>query len=101
MRGTMSYSEYTTQSRRPQSAVLHTVGLSSPASQPQTRRLSEAVVRMVTIEFLAVALSAYVASFAYHYLGSNLWPPAYQYGPAAIFIALMVLLFSISFRHFK
>jgi Undecaprenyl-phosphate glucose phosphotransferase len=56
---------------------------------------------MVAIEFLAVGLSAYVASFAYHYVGSNSSPPAYQYVPAAIFIALTVLLFSISFRHFE
>jgi Undecaprenyl-phosphate glucose phosphotransferase len=56
---------------------------------------------MAAIEFLAVGLSAYVASFAYHYVGSNSSPPAYQYVPAAIFIALTVLLFSISFRHFE
>jgi Undecaprenyl-phosphate glucose phosphotransferase len=56
---------------------------------------------MAAIEFLAVGLSAYVASFAYHYVGSNLLPRVNQYVPAAIFIALMVLLFSISFRHFE
>jgi Undecaprenyl-phosphate glucose phosphotransferase len=97
----MSSSEYTTQSKGPQSGILHTVGLSLPASQPRTRRLSEAVARMGAIEFLAVGLAAYVASFAYHYVGSNSSPPASQYVPAAVFIALMVLLFSISFRHFE
>jgi len=56
---------------------------------------------MVAIEFLAVGLSAYIASFAYHYVGSNSLPRANQYVPAAIFIAVMVLLFSISFRHFE
>jgi Undecaprenyl-phosphate glucose phosphotransferase len=56
---------------------------------------------MTAIEFLVVALSAYVASFAYHYVGSNSAPPAYEYVPAAIFIALLVLLFSIGFRHFE
>src|ERR1700731_4111712 len=94
--------EYTSQSKRqPQSAILHTVGPSSPAIRPRTRRLSDAVARMASIEFLAVGLSAYVASFAYHFVGSNSSPPAYQYVPAAIFIALTVLLFSISFRHFE
>jgi Undecaprenyl-phosphate glucose phosphotransferase len=97
----MSSSEYTTQSKRPQSAVLHTTGFWSATAQPRTRRLSEAVARMGAIEFVAVGLSAYVASFAYHYLGSNSSPRASQYVPAAIFIALMVLLFSISFRHFE
>jgi Undecaprenyl-phosphate glucose phosphotransferase len=56
---------------------------------------------MTAIEFLVVGLSAYVASFAYHYIGSNSAPPAYEYVPAAIFIALVVLLFSIGFRHFE
>jgi Undecaprenyl-phosphate glucose phosphotransferase len=97
----MSSSEYTTHSKSGQSAVLHTVGISSATIQPRTRRLSEAVVRMGVIEFLTVGLSAYVASLAYYYLGSNSSPPASQYVPAAIFIALLVLLFSISFRNFE
>jgi len=101
MRGVMSYSEYSTQSKRVQAAVLHSIGLSSATIRPRTRPLSEAVVRIGAIEFLAVGLSAYIASVAYHYLGSNSSPPAYQYVPAAIFIALMVLLFSVSFRHFE
>src|SRR5580704_12032139 len=101
MRGPMSFSESTTQSERPQSAVLHTTGFSLATTHRRTRRLSEAVVRMGAIEFLAVGLSAYVASVAYHYVGSNSSPPAYQYVPAAIFIALMVSLFSVSFRHFE
>ena len=92
-------SEYTTQSSRFRSAILHTTGTSLPATR--TRSLFEAIVRIAVIEFLAVGLSAYVASFAYHYVGSGSLPPAYQYVPAAIFIALMVLLFSVSFRDFE
>ena len=92
-------SEYTTQSSRFRSAILHTTGTSLPATR--TRSLFEAVVRIAVVEFLAVGLSAYVASFAYHYVGSGSLPPAYQYVPAAIFIALMVLLFSVSFRHLE
>src|SRR5450631_1352099 len=95
-------SEYTPQSSRPRSATLHTIGASFPAlPATRTRSLFEAVVGIAVIEFLAVGLSAYVASFAYHYVGSGSLPPAYQYVPAAIFIALMVLLFSISFRHLE
>jgi Undecaprenyl-phosphate glucose phosphotransferase len=93
-------SEYTIQSRQPESAILSATGPSSPAIGPQTRRLSGAIARIVVIEFLAIGLSAYVASFAYRYVGSNSSSPTYQYVPASIFIALMVLLFSISFRHF-
>jgi Undecaprenyl-phosphate glucose phosphotransferase len=102
VRGAMYFPESTTQTiKQPQSAVLHTTGFSLATTYPRTRRLSEAVVRMGAIEFLAVGLSAYVASFAYHYVGANSSPPASQYGSAAVFIALMVLLFSISFRHFE
>jgi hypothetical protein len=101
MRGAMSYSEYSIQSKRPQSAVLHSIGISPATNEPRTRPLAEAAVRIGAIEFLAVGLSAYVASVAYHYLGSNSLPPAYQYVPAAIFISLMVMLFSVSFRQFE
>jgi Undecaprenyl-phosphate glucose phosphotransferase len=101
MRGAMSFSEYTAQGKGQQSAVLHTAGLSLLAGRSRTRRLSEAVVRMAVIEFLAVGLSAYVASFAYHYVGSNSSAPASQYVPAAIFIAVVELLFAVSFRHFE
>src|SRR5258708_1299444 len=94
-------SDYTTQSKRPQSAILHSVGPSSPANRPRTRRLSEAVAGIVAVEFLAVGSSAYLASVVYHYVGSGSPPPAYQYVPAAIFIALMVSLFSIGFRQLE
>src|ERR1700681_210583 len=94
-------SEDTTQSKRPQFAILHAVGPALPALRPGTRRLSEPVARMAAIEFLVVGLSAYEASFAYHYVGSNSSPPAYQYLMAAIFIALTVLFFSIGFRQFE
>jgi putative colanic acid biosynthesis UDP-glucose lipid carrier transferase len=87
--------------RRPQSAILRAVNPSLPAHRAQARSLSEAIARIVAIEFFAVGLSAYLASFVYHYVGSNLWPPAYQYGPAAAFIALLVLAFSVTFRHFE
>jgi Undecaprenyl-phosphate glucose phosphotransferase len=97
----MSYSEYSTQSKQVPSAVLRSIGPSSATTEPRTRPLAEAAVRIGAIEFLVVGLSAYVASFAYHYVGSNSSPPAYQYVPAAIFIALMVTLFSISFRQFE
>jgi Undecaprenyl-phosphate glucose phosphotransferase len=93
--------EYSNHSHQPQTAVLHTFGPSLPSIRPQTRRLSDAVASIVAIEFLTVGLSAYLASLFYHYVGSGSLPPAYQYVPAAIFIALMVSLFSISFRHFQ
>jgi Undecaprenyl-phosphate glucose phosphotransferase len=93
-------SEYTTQSNRSQSAILRSV-TPLPESRIRTGRLSNAVAKIGAIEFLAVAAAAYTASLAYHYVGSGILPPAYQYVPAAIFIALLVSLFSISFRHFE
>ena len=93
--------EYTTQSSRPQAAILQPNSSSCLAKPLRTRRLSDAVAQMMGIEFLAVALSAYVGSFAYHYAGSDSPPPPYEYVPAAIFIAMLVSLFSISFRHFE
>lgn len=99
-RGAMS-SEYTTQNSRQKSAILHAISPSLSANQIGTRRLSEAVWKIVALEFLAVGLSAYAASFAYHYVASSSSPPTYHYVTAAIFIAAMVLVFSISFRHFE
>jgi Undecaprenyl-phosphate glucose phosphotransferase len=92
--------DYVTERKQPQSAILHVVGQPSPTTQPRTRRLSEVVAQIAAIEFLAVGLFAYLASVAYHYIAINSSPPAYQYVPAAVSIALMVLLSSISFRHF-
>src|SRR5580704_6125005 len=92
--------EYTTQSN-PQSAILHTLNRPASQSRVRTRRLWEAVAKIAAIEFLAVSAAAYSASFAYHYAGSGSLPPTYQYVPAAFFIAVLVSIFSISFRHFE
>ena len=94
------HSDFVTRSKRPQSAIFHVVGQPVPAQQPRTRRLSEVVTQIAAIEFLVVGLSAYVASLAYHHVSFNTLPSAYQYVPAAVWIALMVLLSSISFRQF-
>jgi Undecaprenyl-phosphate glucose phosphotransferase len=92
--------DYATQSKRPQSAIFRVVDQPSPTRQARTRRLSEVVAQIAAIEFLAVGLSAYAASLAYHYVVSHSSPPTYQYVPAAVFIALMVFFSSVSFRHF-
>ena len=93
-------SDYTTQSRS-QSAVLPSYRPSLPSNRQPVRRLADAVARIVALEFLVVGVVAYAASFVYHYLGSDSLPPLYEYVPAAVFIALMVLLFSVGFRHFE
>ncbi len=94
------HSDYVTQGKGPQSAIFNVVGQSIHA-RPRVRRLSEVVTQIAAIEFLAVGLSAYVGSLAYHCVLSGSLPPAYQYVPAAASIALMVLVSAISFRHFS
>jgi Undecaprenyl-phosphate glucose phosphotransferase len=93
-------SDYITQNKRPNSLFLHVVGEPSLARKPRRIHLSQVVACIAAGEFLAVSLSAYTASLAYHYVGLNSPPPAYQYVPAAIFIALIVLISSLGFRHY-
>lgn len=95
------HSDYVTRGKRPQSAILRIVGQPAHAQSPRTRRLSEVVTQIAAIEFMAVGLSAYAASLAYHYLLSDSLPPAYQYVPAAVFIAFLVSFSSVSFRQFS
>jgi len=98
--------ESTTPGNQPRSAIFHSTipplrAKPLPAKRARTRSLSQALGRIVAIEFFTVGLAAYFASFVYHYLGSNLWPPAYQYVPAALFIALLVLLVATTFHQFE
>ena len=94
-------SDYAIQSSQPRSAILPAVNQPIPRRQPRPRRLSYAIAKIAALEFLAVLAAAYTASFAYHYTSSGSPPPAYHYVPAAIFIAMLVTLFSVSFRHLE
>jgi Undecaprenyl-phosphate glucose phosphotransferase len=89
-----------THSKRPYSPFFPVVAHTSLARKPRTRHLSEVVVRIAAVEFLTIGLSAYLASLAYHYVGLNSSPPASEYMPASIFIALIVLFSSIGFRQY-
>jgi Undecaprenyl-phosphate glucose phosphotransferase len=92
-------SDFITRSERPHSSFPN-VGKPSLASKSRTTPFSQVVTGIAAVEFLAVGLAAYIASLAYQYIGLNSSPPAYQYGPAAIFIALIVSFSSVSFGHF-
>jgi len=94
-------SEYTTHSGRSQFVFPPALRPTIPLDRERTRRLSEALKKIVLVEFLVIGLSAYAASFAYHYLGSNLLPRSYYYVTAAACIAVLTLAFSIGFRHFE
>ena len=56
---------------------------------------------MAAIEFLVVALSAYIASFLYHRIILLHWPAAETYLPAALLIGALVLLIAVAFQHFS
>ncbi len=95
-------SEYTTRANRQQSALFPAITVDSiRAGSHRARPLSDAIAKMLVLEFAVVATTAYLASLVYHYLGSKIWPPAYQYIPAALVIALLVLIVSLTFRHFE
>ena len=62
--------------------------------------LRTALVFYTTIEFLAVATSAYFASALYHSISFNSLPRKQEYIFAAVLIAMLVLFISIAFRNF-
>jgi Undecaprenyl-phosphate glucose phosphotransferase len=66
-------------------------------------RLSTAINVYVTIEFVAVACSAYFTLYLYHFLilKSWSWHQLEAYTPAAIAIATLVLLISVGFHNFS
>jgi Undecaprenyl-phosphate glucose phosphotransferase len=82
-------------------AILPASGAFSSLRPALAHSLAGALFKIASIEFLVVALSAYLASLVYHYMSANGWPPAYQYIPAAIFIAALVSIFAVVFRHFE
>jgi Undecaprenyl-phosphate glucose phosphotransferase len=89
----------TQRERQPEATVLPAVpGFEAKA---QSRPLSEAVAKIVALEFAATVTSAYLASILYHYINSDLWLPAQGYGFAAIIIAVMLSLSAVRFRHFE
>jgi putative colanic acid biosynthesis UDP-glucose lipid carrier transferase len=96
-------SDYTSRTNQQQVARLSAIGpiaATSVRARPvRARPLSDAIAKMLALEFAIVAAAAYLASFLYH-LGSKVWPPAYQYIPAALLIGLLVLIVSLTFRHF-
>jgi Undecaprenyl-phosphate glucose phosphotransferase len=64
------------------------------------RHISSILLRMVAIEFLIVAGTAYLVSVAYYRLVLLLWPPAAEYIAAAFLIAALILFVSLGFHHF-
>ena len=85
----------------PRSATFPALGQLSNAEARRSRSLTHAVVKLAAIEFFAVASAAYLASIVYHYVSSQTLPAPGQYVPAAIFLATIILVFSVGFHHFE
>ena len=51
-------------------------------------------------EFVTVAVTAYVTALSYSYLVLQAWPPSATYVSAALYIASLILLVSLAFRHY-
>jgi Undecaprenyl-phosphate glucose phosphotransferase len=66
----------------------------------QHLRLDAVNLKILLLEFLAVATAAYLASALFQYTTLQMLPAASQYVPAALFIASLVLMISVGFRHF-
>jgi len=75
------------------------LSLAQPLSAKPTR-LTAIYARILVLEFLAVAIAAYFSSVAYQYTALNLEPDIHEYVPAALFLAALVSLCTIGFRHF-
>jgi Undecaprenyl-phosphate glucose phosphotransferase len=97
-------SDYTSRTNRRQTALFPAIAPltanSIRARAVRPRPLSEAIAKVLALEFAVVAAAAYLASFLYH-LGSKVGPPAYQYISAALVIGLLVLIVSLTSRHFE
>jgi hypothetical protein len=87
------------------SDVAHQIGgaadaLSDTPSPPAIGRLERLLVRVVVLEFFLVASTCYITSAIYYETFLAKWPPIEQYVPAALFIAFLVLLTALGFKHY-
>jgi Undecaprenyl-phosphate glucose phosphotransferase len=88
------------------STQYNTVGASDASTGPiawarlSIGRLQGWLITIAATEFLFVAAAAYFGSVFYHRVVLLYWPDPQKYVSAAILIAALVLLVSVSFRHF-
>src|ERR1700728_2932433 len=75
------------------------LGLTQPTFV-KPKRLHSIYAKFLFLEFLAVAITAYLSSVAYQYAALDLRPDIHEYVPAALFIAVLVSVISVGFRHF-
>jgi Undecaprenyl-phosphate glucose phosphotransferase len=80
------------------SDVAHQIG--DDATPRVIGRLERLLVRIVALESLLVAGTCYITSAIYYETFLATWPPIEQYVPAALFIAFLVLLTALGFKHY-
>jgi Undecaprenyl-phosphate glucose phosphotransferase len=74
--------------------------LGDSAASTAIGRLERLLVQIVALEFLVITATCYLASAIYHETFLSTWPPFEQYVPAALSIALLVLLAALGFKHY-
>jgi Undecaprenyl-phosphate glucose phosphotransferase len=77
-----------------------TFGATRPLSA-KPKRFAAFYVKIFALEFLAVASVAYLSSVFYRYSALQLEPDVNEYVPAALYIAALVAIVSLGFRHFS
>jgi Undecaprenyl-phosphate glucose phosphotransferase len=86
------------------SDVVHQIGVAAEASDspspPAIGRLERMLVRVIALEFFLVAGTCYITSSIYYEIFLAKSPPFAQYVPAALFIAFLVLLTALGFKHY-
>src|SRR5260370_31383556 len=76
------------------------ISLDDSTASMGTGRLERLLVQIVALEFLVIAGTCYLASGIYYETFLSRWPPVEQYVPAALSIALLVLLTALGFKHY-
>ena len=74
--------------------------LGDSAASTVNGRLERLLVQIVALEFLVITATCYLASAIYYETFLSTWAPLEQYGPAALSIALLVLLTALGFKHY-
>jgi Undecaprenyl-phosphate glucose phosphotransferase len=88
---------------RPPSSAIFVSTLGPEKSERKSIRLENLTVLVAKVafaEFLAVSAAAYTTSLLYFLVVFQGLPPTAAYGSAALFIASLILLVSLGFRHY-
>jgi Undecaprenyl-phosphate glucose phosphotransferase len=78
----------------------HATPENSPLNVVGGARLGNLIVGIVAIEFFAIAAACYTASVIYFATFHSVWPSTEKYVAAAVFIAVLVVVAAIGFKHY-